>query len=94
MLDHFLKGMMLEGDFLKFESIRPLKELLTDFTNQWFVVTLKQGKNREVRRLFESQNCQVARLIRVQYGPIMLPRTLNPGEYLFLGESQLSELGV
>jgi pseudouridine synthase len=49
--------------------------------NSWWHVTVKQGRNRVVRRLFESQNCQVSRLIRVAYGPVQLGRGIRSGSY-------------
>ena len=41
-------------------------------TNAWYRVTLREGKNREIRKLFEHFGCMVNRLIRVQYGPFVL----------------------
>jgi 23S rRNA pseudouridine2605 synthase len=41
-------------------------------TNAWYRVTLREGKNREIRKIFEYFGCMVNRLIRVQYGPFVL----------------------
>ena len=91
-LNKFLTGIMLDGDFLKFDSIQPLKSLITEVANQWFIVTLRQGKYREIRRLFESQDCQVSRLMRVEYGNISLPRSLRQGQYQYLSQAQIEGL--
>jgi 23S rRNA pseudouridine2605 synthase len=49
-------------------------------TNTWYHVTLNEGRNREVRRLWESQGVQVSRLIRIRYGSLSLPRFLSRGQ--------------
>lgn len=60
--------------------------------NHWYHVTLEEGRNREVRRLWESQGVTVSRLIRVRYGPIKLPRWLRPGRWEELQEDKISLL--
>jgi 23S rRNA pseudouridine2605 synthase len=52
--------------------------------NRWYRVALKEGRNREVRRLFEAVGARVGRLIRLRYGPVELPRDLLPGQWLEL----------
>ena len=47
--------------------------------NHWYHVVLKEGRNRIVKRLWESQGVKVSRLIRVRYGPIALPSSLKTG---------------
>lgn len=92
MLAEFKKGIMLDGDLLKFEEIKPFHPLSEEVTNQWFEVSLRQGKNREIRRLFESKGCQISRLIRSQYANITLPRRLLAGRYQFMTESEVQAL--
>lgn len=60
--------------------------------NRWCKVTLTEGKNREVRRLFEVVNCKVSRLIRIQYGSVSLPRDLKPGEFTELTQDRVAKL--
>jgi len=47
--------------------------------NHWYHVTLKEGRNREVRRLWEAVGHKVSRLHRIRYGPVQLPRSIKPG---------------
>lgn len=53
-----------------------------DNSNAWYHVTLSEGRNRVVRRLWQSQGVEVSRLIRIKYGPIQLPRWLNRGQFV------------
>ena len=57
--------------------------------NRWFSVTIREGRNREVRRLFEARGLVVSRLIRIGYGPIELPRSLKRGQYQALTPGQV-----
>ncbi|PHM45446.1 ribosomal large subunit pseudouridine synthase B [Xenorhabdus mauleonii] len=60
--------------------------------NQWYNVTLTEGRNREVRRLWESVGVQVSRLIRVRYGDIDLPKGLPRAGWTELGLEQTNYL--
>lgn len=60
-------------------------------SNHWYNVTLKEGRNREVRRLWEAFNIQVSRLHRIQYGPFELPRALKRGRWRELEPEELQE---
>ena len=60
--------------------------------NKWDNVTLSEGKNREVRRLWESQDVQVSRLMRVRYGPVELQKRLPQGAWVELPLAELNSL--
>jgi 23S rRNA pseudouridine2605 synthase len=55
-------------------------------------VIIKEGRNREVRRLWESQGLKVSRLARVRYGPVILERKLRPGKHRPLTSSEQKQL--
>ena len=83
------EGVELEDGPAKFDSIEASGG---DGANRWFQVTLKEGRNREVRRLWASQGYEVSRLIRTTYGPVELPRKVRRGKYEALTPSQVRML--
>ncbi|QIR14209.1 23S rRNA pseudouridine(2605) synthase RluB [Shewanella aestuarii] len=82
-------GVTLEDGPAQFDSIKPAGG---EGINQWWHVTLREGRNREVRRLWESQEVQVSRLIRVRYGMVELPKTLPRGGWVELPLEQVNYL--
>lgn len=87
---HRLKdGVKLEDGVFRFKDIEQ-KE--STGANQWFHVTLMEGKYREVRRLWESQHCLVSRLIRIKFGQFELPKRLRKGDYQELPVQEVQEL--
>ena len=86
---NMLSGVKIDHEIYKFSDIVPGEK---QSTNQWFSVCMLTGKNREVRKLFESQDLEVSSLKRVRIGPIFLPSTLKEGECVNLSEAQINEL--
>lgn len=89
MLKNLTHGVELEDGRARFEEI---VESGGKGANSWFHVVVMQGKNRIVRRLWESQGVRVSRLQRVRFGPIVLERSLRPGRYAELKQGQIVQL--
>lgn len=80
------QGIMLEDGMAHFDDI---KDAGGSGANHWYHVILQEGRNREVRRLWESQGITVSRLIRVRFGPFTLPRFLRPSSWQELSSSDV-----
>ncbi len=84
-------GVELEDGTAKFIE---LSELGGEGANKWYKVVLKEGKNREVRRLFEAVGMTVSRLIRTRFGPVYLPSRLKRGQMQELDDATSAALMV
>lgn len=84
--EKLLKGIQLEDGPAKFQSVEEAGG--TGF-NRWYRVIIKEGRNREVRRMFQAVGLTVSRLIRIRYGEVRLPENLTRGKYLEIPEESV-----
>ncbi len=86
-----LAGVNLEDGVASFGSI---DDGGGEGANCWYRVTISEGRNREVRRMFESVGHAVSRLIRIRYGAMVLPRGLRRGSWVELDQRDIQALTV
>jgi 23S rRNA pseudouridine2605 synthase len=89
MLNRLKEGVLLDDGIAKFTDVR---EFGGEGKNKWFHAVVMEGRNREVRRLWESQDVQVSRLKRVRYGCIFLPSRLKVGAWEELTTKDINDL--
>lgn len=89
MIQRLKIGVELEDGPAHFEEVR---FYAGEGANKWFYVTVKQGRNRLVRRLWESQEVKVSRLMRVRYGDITLPEKVRSHDHYELESKELQAL--
>ncbi len=84
-----LEGVKLDDGMAQFGSIEAGGG---EGSNCWYRVTISEGRNREVRRMFEAVGHAVSRLIRIRYGAMVLPRGLKRGAWMELDEGDIKSL--
>jgi 23S rRNA pseudouridine2605 synthase len=89
MVQQLKKGVELEDGLAKFDTI---VDAGGEGANHWYHVTLHEGRNREVRRMWEAVGVKVSRLTRVRFGPLRLPRNLRVGNWEQLDDNTLAPL--
>lgn len=88
-MEQLTQGIELEDGPAAFDTIIPQGG---EGANHWYQVVLREGRNREVRRLFEAFHMPVSRLMRVRFGPIALPSRVKRGGMLKLEQKQVIDL--
>ena len=84
--DRLLQGVMVEGQPASFNSI---EDGGGEGANHWYRVVITEGRNREVRKLFDTVGLTVSRLIRIRYGTVVLPRGLKRGVWVDLDDADV-----
>ena len=88
-IENLKQGVVLEDGMAKFTDVQFFDG---DGFNQWYHVCIMEGRNREVRRLWESQGMKVSRLKRVRYGCVFLPKKVSVGKWVELDQRDTDEL--
>ncbi|QTH64206.1 23S rRNA pseudouridine(2605) synthase RluB [Psychrosphaera ytuae] len=91
-LQNITQGVELEDGLAKFDRVKAERNMSDEGKNKWYSVSLREGRNREVRRLWASQDVTVSRLVRVRYADIKLDRRLIQGGWKELGLDDVNAL--
>lgn len=92
MIENLKKGVMLEDGMAQFSDIQAAPE--GDGLNRWYHCVVMEGRNREVRRLWESQGLVVSRLKRVRFGPVFLTASLSVGRWREMDQREVDILST
>ena len=90
-LENIMKGVNINGEKSSFSDVVAVKKT-SKSKNHWFYVCLFTGKNREVRKIWDTQKLTVNRLIRLRYGPIIMPDNLKPGGWKKFSKKEATKL--
>ena len=89
MLRRMRAGVEVDGRLCRFSDVRFFGGA---GANQWYHVVLMEGRNREVRKIWQSQGVKVSRLKRVRFGPVFIPSSVSAGKFRELAEKEIEEL--
>lgn len=89
MIERLKAGVLLDDGMARFTDVQYFDG---EGANKWYHVVVMEGRNREVRRLWESQGVQVSRLKRVRYGPFFMPSEVKAGTWKELGQKEINML--
>lgn len=89
MIYNLREGIRLDDSVARFTDV---KQRPSKGANQWLQVVLQEGRNHEVKRMFESQGVRVTRLIRIRFGPIALDDTVGKGKHRLLTNKEVKQL--
>jgi 23S rRNA pseudouridine2605 synthase len=89
MIQSMYGGIIIEDHLCRFTDIQ---YYAGEGINQWYHVVLMEGRNREVRKIWESQGLKVSRLKRVRFGPIFIPSTVRKGQFQELSKNEIDKL--
>lgn len=84
-----LDGVSLEDGIAKFHKV---KKIPSRGANCWYSVIIKEGRNREIRRMWEHLGFQVSRLIRIRFANVSLPKNLQANKFIYLKQKQIDGL--
>ncbi|MDO6512923.1 MULTISPECIES: 23S rRNA pseudouridine(2605) synthase RluB [unclassified Neptuniibacter] len=89
LLKRLTDGVLLEDGMARFTDVQFFDG---EGANKWYHCVVMEGKNREVRRLWESQEVQVSRLKRVRFGPVFLPSDVRAGTWKMMEDKEVKSL--
>lgn len=90
-ISQLIHGIELDDGLAKCEEVKPMGGK-DEGRNRWYKMIITEGRNREIRKMVEALELQVSRLMRVRYGPVLLPRALRRGNYLELTPKEVEKI--